>query len=188
MSEANLRIAERFARRSRRGARPDGSPMRGASAWLGLAAGALCAIAVACSSSPKGAMAPSAAPPPGVMPSPGGGRADIDELSRKIDADLAAMGLERPAVPTAACVQPPCDVEALSAVAPPAHTSDPSCRPAGGDVCEDSCRLSDSICDSSGRICRIAAELGGGDAYANEKCASGKASCDAARTKCCGCQ
>jgi hypothetical protein len=149
----------------------------------------LCAIAIACGGA-KSAMAPgSTSAMPSTSPAGAAGpREEIDELSRKIDADLAAMGLERPAAPTAACVQPPCGAESLSAGTRPAHAADPACRPGGGDVCRDSCRLSDSICDSSGRICRLATELGGGDAYANERCASGKASCDAARTKCCGCQ
>jgi hypothetical protein len=160
--------------------------------WLGLAAGVLCAIAIACGGA-KRAMAPgvtSTAMPasPGEPGGLGGPREEIDELARKIDADLATLGLPRPAAPMAACIQPPCGADALSAGTRPGHAADPDCRPGGGDVCGDSCRLSDSICDSSGRICRIATELGGGDAYANEKCASGKASCDAARTKCCGCQ
>jgi hypothetical protein len=151
-------------------------------------AGALCAIAIACGGS-KRAMAPGAAPamttPSVAEPSPA---AEIDALSREIDENLAAMGLERPATPAGACIQPPCAAEALSTGVPPAHAADPSCTPGGGDACRDSCQLSDAICDGSGRICRIAADLGGGDAYANEKCASGKASCGAARTKCCGCQ
>jgi hypothetical protein len=157
--------------------------------WLGLVAGALCAIAIACGGSAKQAMTPGAPAAAEAMPSPpgAGARGDLDELSRKIDADLAAMGLSRPAAPATACIQPPCDVEAMSAGAPATHAADPSCKPGGGDACLDSCRLSDSICDSSGRICRIASELGGADAYANEKCASGKASCDVSRTKCCGC-
>jgi hypothetical protein len=163
--------------------------VRAKSPWLGLLAGALCAIAIACGGSSKYAQSPSvsgAAPPP----APGGvaGRAEIDELSRKIDADLAKLGVERPVTPLDACIRPPCDAEAMSTGARPAHVAEPECRPGAGEVCRDSCQLSDSICDSSGRICRIASELGGGDAYANEKCAGGKASCDAARTKCCGCQ
>jgi hypothetical protein len=161
--------------------------VRSAPPWLGVLAGALCAIAIACGGA-KSAMAP---PPSttagGVPPRAEGPHAEIDELSRQIDANLATMGLARPAPPLDACVQPPCDAQGLSAGARPAHTAEPSCRPGGGDVCRDSCQLSDSICDSSGRICRIASELGGADAYANERCASGKASCDAARTKCCGC-
>ncbi len=165
--------------------------MKTAPWWLGLAAGALCAIAIACGGSAKSSLAPaptSAGRMPVAAGPEAGPRAELDELSRRIDADLAAMGLPRPAAPATACIQPPCDAEAMSAGAAPAHTADPACKPAEGDVCRDSCRLSDSICDSSGRICRIAADLGGADAYANEKCASGKASCDASRTKCCGCQ
>jgi len=162
-------------------------PARLAQPWLGLLAGVLCAIAIACGGA-KSAMAPStAAAPPTAAGGAGSSRQEIDELARKIDADLDAMGIAPPAAPMSACVQPPCGAEALSGAPRPAHTAEPDCRPGGGDVCRDSCRLSDSICDSSGRICRIAGELGGGDAYANEKCASGRASCDAARTKCCGC-
>jgi hypothetical protein len=163
--------------------------VRVASPWLGLVAGALCAIAIACGGAAKHAAAPAA--PEAGMPAAAGPagdpRAELDALSRQIDADLAALGLPRPPVPATACIQPPCDAEAMSAGAAPAHAADPACKPGGGETCRDACRLSDSICDSAGRICRIAADLGGGDAYANEKCASGKASCDASRTRCCGC-
>jgi hypothetical protein len=166
------------------------TPVRVLARWLLLWVGALCAIAVACGgASPKYAAAPpstrEASPS---MPGPADARAQIDGLSREIDDDLAALGLSRPAAPFTACVQPPCGAEALGAGLRPAHSAEPACRPGGAELCHDSCRLSDSICESSGRICRIASDLGGGDAYANEKCAGGKASCDAARAKCCGCQ
>ena len=137
--------------------------MRAVSPWIGLLAGALCAIAVACGGQ-KAAMAPQAT---GAMPvaagpaGPGGGprepREQIDELSRKIDADLASLGLARPPVPATACIQPPCAAEAMSAGTAPMSAEDPACKPGAGEVCRDSCRLSDSICDSAGRICRIAA-------------------------------
>ncbi|HSK05593.1 MAG TPA: hypothetical protein VK932_30305 [Kofleriaceae bacterium] len=163
--------------------------MRVASSWLGLVAGALCAIGIACGGAARYAPAPAA--PEAGMPAAAGpagdARAELDALSRQIDADLAELGLPRPPAPATACIQPPCDAEAMSAGAAPAHTADPACKPGGGETCRDACRLSDSICDSSGRICRIATDLGGGDAYANEKCASGKASCEVSRTKCCGC-
>ena len=166
------------------------TPIRVPARWLLLGVGALCAIAVACGgASSKYAASPStagAASP--AMPGPADARAQIDELSREIDDELAAMGLARPATPLAACVQPPCSAESLGAGVRPAYSAEPACRPGGAELCRDSCRLSDSICESSGRICRIASDLGGGDAYANEKCVSGKASCDAARAKCCGCE
>ena len=161
-------------------------------AALGLVLGALCAVVIACGGA---AMKTSSAPPPVAPgsagmppPMPGPASSEIAELSRKIDADLAAMGLQPPAVPAGACVRPPCGAEALSVTTVRQHADDPSCKPGPSDACHDSCRLSDSICESSGRICKIASDLGGGDAYANEKCAGGKASCDASRGRCCGCQ
>jgi hypothetical protein len=157
--------------------------VRAGGVWLGLCAGALCAIAIACGGSAKSAMAPGQ-----TTAMPRAEIAEIDALSRQIDADLAALGLARPAAPAGACIRPPCGAEALSVAPRPAHTEEPSCRPGAGETCRDTCRLSDSICDSAGRICRIAADLGGDDAYANERCAGGKASCDASRTRCCGCQ
>lgn len=160
-------------------------------ALLGLVLGALCAAAIACG----GAQKSSYAPPGPVMatdaapgPVAAGPRSELDELSRQIDADLATLGLSPQAAPANACIQPPCDAAALSTSGAVSHTGDPSCKPAPSETCQSSCKLSDSICSNAGRICKIAGDLGGADAYANGKCASGKASCDAARGRCCGCQ
>jgi hypothetical protein len=161
-------------------------------AILGLVIGALCAVAIACGGAQK-----SAAPPGPVMAtdaSTGGGpvmpgpQSEVDELSRQIEADLAKLGLQPQAAPPNACVQPPCDAVALSTDAAAQHTDDPSCKPAPSETCQSSCQLSDSICSNSKKICKIAGDLGGGDSYANGKCASGKASCTASRGRCCGCQ
>ncbi|HTE55521.1 MAG TPA: hypothetical protein VK698_31925 [Kofleriaceae bacterium] len=54
------------------------------------------------------------------------------------------------------------------------------------DVCQDICTLKDAVCDNAQSICRIAGELGG-DAWADEKCKSAKASCKEATEKCCEC-
>lgn len=54
------------------------------------------------------------------------------------------------------------------------------------EVCQDTCSLKDAICDNAERICDIAGELGN-DPWANEKCKSGKASCQEATEKCCEC-
>jgi hypothetical protein len=54
-------------------------------------------------------------------------------------------------------------------------------------TCEDVCDLSTAICDNAEAICGIAAELGAQDDYAQEKCASGKASCREAKQRCCNC-
>jgi hypothetical protein len=158
-------------------------------ALLGLALGALCAVAIACGG---GAMK-SAAPPgmasdaAGATPVMAGPRSELDELSRQIDADLAKLGLSPQAAPPDACIQPPCEAAALSTSAAALHADDASCKPAPSEACQSSCKLSDSICSNAGRICKIAGDLGGADAYANGKCASGKASCVASRGRCCGC-
>ena len=54
-------------------------------------------------------------------------------------------------------------------------------------LCQDVCTLADSICDNAENICRLAGELGDDD-WANERCASAKASCADAATRCCDCR
>jgi hypothetical protein len=54
-------------------------------------------------------------------------------------------------------------------------------------ACEDICGLSTAICDNAEAICDLADQLGKQDDYAQEKCASGKASCREAKQKCCNC-
>lgn len=54
-------------------------------------------------------------------------------------------------------------------------------------TCEDICDLSTAICDNAEAICGIAAELGADDSWAQDKCASAKASCKEAKQRCCNC-
>ncbi|MDB4961720.1 MAG: hypothetical protein JWP01_1719 [Myxococcales bacterium] len=54
-------------------------------------------------------------------------------------------------------------------------------------TCSDICSLADAICDNAESICAIADKLGAGDAFAQEKCTSAKASCREAKQRCCGC-
>ena len=54
------------------------------------------------------------------------------------------------------------------------------------ETCQDICTLRDAICDNAQDICRIAGQLEG-DAWADEKCKSAKASCKEATQKCCQC-
>lgn len=148
--------------------------------FLGIAVAGL----VAC-----GAASKSTAPSPAVARTPiAAGPAqdpragEIEKLAAAIDADLAKLQLPRPAPPTAG-------TSAMSAVSEAdivAPSADPACHPGPSDTCEDVCGLGESICKNAKRICEIASELAG-DAWAAEKCASGKASCDAARERCCGC-
>lgn len=114
---------------------------------------------------------------------PGDPRNEIDRLSQEIDAQLANSGVATmtPAAceATHACTAQPYDVTP--------RVEDSTCKPATTDVCTQSCTLSDSVCDNAGKICNIATQLGGADAYANAKCQSGNDACKRTREKCCGC-
>lgn len=154
-------------------------------AMFALLLGGWCVVALACA----GGASKSASSAPVAMPgstSHDGTHARIAELDQEIDAELAKLELKRPDVPPNACVQPPCGAEPLAA--PPNPTAAATCRPGPSDRCKDSCKLSDSICENAAKICELATLLGGNDAYANGKCASGKASCDVAGQSCCSCQ
>ena len=63
------------------------------------------------------------------------------------------------------------------------------CTPATApsQTCGDVCRLADRICDNAESICELAGKLPG-DAWAAGKCDTGKAACEKARTRCCGCR
>ena len=145
---------------------------------LGLSFG----VVVACGGS-KAAMrstAPQAAMPGEIPAAPGGDpRAQITQLDAQITADLEKLQLPRPMTP------PVTSPEAMSAGGVQA-TNDPTCKAPSTETCTDSCKLADSICENAGRICGLASELGD-DAWANEKCSSGTASCEAARKRCCDC-
>ena len=159
-------------------------------AVLGLALGAACAALIACGAASKSAAPAQTMPSPqatGAEPA-GDARAQIEVLDRAISADLDKLQLERPPLPPTACIQPPCDTQPMAAAASrPPLQADPTCTPGQSDVCKYTCTLGDSICDNAGKICSIAKDLGGNDAWANEKCASGIESCNAARERCCGC-
>ncbi len=55
------------------------------------------------------------------------------------------------------------------------------------EKCNDVCSLADAICDNADQICILADELGKDDQWAQEKCASAKASCRDAKKLCCKC-
>jgi hypothetical protein len=131
---------------------------------------------VACGGARQTAPAPAAGEPS--VPLAGETHAAIEALDAQIAADLDKLGIVRPPPPLGAAPFAVSDIVKPSA--------DPTCTAGTSDTCKDTCTLADSICDNAGRICEIAGELVG-DAWAAEKCASGKASCDAARERCCGC-
>ncbi|HVK82789.1 MAG TPA: hypothetical protein VM513_01715 [Kofleriaceae bacterium] len=153
----------------------------------GLLLGAACAIVVACGGAKKAAMAPAtmpAAASPSGMQSPE--REELERLDREIEQQLGQLGLatsEPPACAMGGCPGPTAE-QMSTGLTPP--SSDPTCKPAPSELCQSSCKFSDSICTNAKRICEIADDLGN-DAYANEKCARGTESCTKSRAKCCGC-
>lgn len=98
---------------------------------------------------------------------------EIAALDAQLTADRDRLGLDAPTAD---------DLGAASAMATAANT----CTPDGSQACTDVCTLATSICDNATRICDLAAELPG-DAWASERCDSGKATCAKAATRCCDC-
>lgn len=150
----------------------------------GLALGTTCAIVIACGGAQKQSVGAMHAAPPTAMSSP---RDEIAKLDQEIEQQLAQLGLPTSQPPT--CAEGGCSgptVQQLSTgIQPP--SSDPTCKPSQSEQCQSSCTFSDSICTNAKRICVLADELGGNDAFANEKCARGTESCTKSREKCCGC-
>ena len=140
---------------------------------LGLALGGF----VACGGSRAGlksGAAPATSMPGGDSAPEADPRGQITQLDAQITADLEKLKMPRSTAP------PSISAEAMSA------GRVPTCQVPASPTCSDSCKLADSICDNAGRICNLAGQLGN-DPWANEKCSSGTASCEAARKRCCDC-
>ena len=54
-------------------------------------------------------------------------------------------------------------------------------------LCQEVCKLADSICDNAENICRLAGELGN-DAWANERCQQATTACGESSERCCACR
>ena len=102
-------------------------------------------------------------------------REEIQALDREIEAQLTSMGV-RPSPPPPCVASASCAQVIPQALAIKPAAEDPTCKPAPSDSCKDSCTLSDTICKSADRICVLAQQLGGADAYANETCSRGNES------------
>lgn len=100
-------------------------------------------------------------------------RAEITALDEALTADRDRLGLDAPTVD---------DLGAAAAMTAAANT----CAPDGSQACSDVCTLATSICDNATRICDLAAQLPG-DAWASERCTTGKATCAKAAARCCDC-
>ena len=147
---------------------PPRSPLTAIAALL---CGVIAGVAIAACG---GTQARKQAPPD----APGGGRLhdDLRALDGQITTDLATLGLT-----------PPSEfelTEMMVAHAVPALPEDAAaaaCEPPPvGDGCTDVCTVGDAICKNARQICELADQLAG-DAWAAQRCASGKASCERAR-------
>jgi hypothetical protein len=162
------------------------SPLKETLGALGV--GVAIAAIVACGGAKSTGMAPvTASPdsPPGGATDP---RARITTLDKTITDEFAKLelGLRPEAPPSMAadlCPTPPCTTAEPLAVKP---SDDPKCLKGESQTCKDTCVIADAICGAATTICEIAESMKN-DAWAIEKCASGNASCEKSRGKCCGC-
>lgn len=136
------------------------------------ALGAALAISavVACAA---GRPAPQTSAPGNPLPPLGEVRQQITALDAQLTAERDRLGV---AAPTAD------ELGAASAMTTAVNT----CTPDGSQACTDVCTLATSICDNATKICDLAAQLPG-DAWASERCDSGKATCATASARCCDC-
>jgi hypothetical protein len=146
---------------------------------LGVVAGALCALVIACAAGQKSAGAP---PPTAVAPSAEMGRrspehVQIDQYEREINDARQKMGLGPQPIPVP--MGPPSPQ--------PAEMSTMECHPAASETCSNSCTFKDSICTNATKICDLAKQLPN-DAWASDKCNAGTASCKEATERCCACR
>jgi len=155
---------------------------------VGVVVGGALALAIACGGAAKSGVTSKPGPPPtGVDGGITDPRAELDRLDQEITSQMQQLTEPRPAPAADLCVTN-CGRQPMAGAAQKAiEPADPTCKPAKTETCTESCNLKSSICDNASRICTIAADLGGNDAYANEKCNRGLASCEAAKKRCCSC-
>jgi hypothetical protein len=145
--------------------------------------GACCIVGLACA----GGRSKAAAPPTAQDAHAGAGQPaaheQIEALDRQISDELARAQVTPPLAAT--CAGPACAVAMTQPFATPV-TTDAACHPARSERCGDACTLSTSICGNQQKICDLARQLEGDDWAAN-KCATARASCQAAHDNCCSC-
>lgn len=155
---------------------------------VGIVLGAVIAFTLSCASNTK-SQAPMAPSPAGAEPqmtaSATTPRDQIARLDAAITADMEKLGTPRPVAPPLTCVGDACSEQMTSLGATAAAPA--TCPQPASATCSDVCKLKDSICTNATSICRLATEIGGTDATANDKCNQGNASCEAAKQRCCGC-
>jgi hypothetical protein len=149
---------------------------------------ALCCIVLgSCAASPKRGGAPMPEPAReaattggAAPPMPGSKQDEINQLEQEINVSRLKLALAEPSDSDFPDTRP------VPMGTMPVEQS-PSCKPhAKNDTCDTSCTLSNSICTNADKICRIAIDLD--DDWSRGKCAKANKTCEASKTKCCGCQ
>ncbi len=160
---------------------------------VGILLGSLLALVIGCAakSAPRSTAAPTATaaeqpPEPAAVGGSATPQSEIKLLDEQISDDMAKLSLTRPTAQPMTCTGADCKQQLSGAAVAAEEPSPPTCKPKG-DTCTQACTIKDSICKNATRICQLAIDLGGNDAYANDKCSSGNASCEAAKQRCCGC-
>lgn len=156
----------------------------------GIVLGSLFAFVIGCAAKSARPQAVSAPAMTGAEPSAAGAstpESEIKLLDEQISDDMAKLSLARPPAPPLACTGADCTQQLSGAAVAAAQPQPPECKPGKSETCSQACTIKDSICKNAARICQLAIDLGGNDAYANDKCSSGNASCEAAKQRCCGC-
>jgi hypothetical protein len=115
------------------------------------------------------------APPPPVAGTSNDPHQQIQELAQQIDAESTQLGL----VHDLGIAQDGNTKETPFAVR--------QCTPGPSAVCQDVCRLDDSICSNAKKICDLSDQLPNDD-WARHQCHNAQTACEASHDKCCGCQ
>ncbi|HSD86743.1 MAG TPA: hypothetical protein VLB44_04485 [Kofleriaceae bacterium] len=122
-------------------------------------------------------------PPPiaqGGSPDMASVKGQLDGLYAKVEQERQSLQLAEPQIeagtaPVAMATEPM-----------PTSTTDKTCKPAPSETCTSSCKLSDSICTNTDKICKLAGELAGDDDAA-AKCTKATKTCKSSHEKCCSC-
>lgn len=147
-----------------------------------LIAAGLCMVVVAACASSK--MAARSAPQQ--APTMAGGSSDnaspkqqLDDLYAQVEQERQSMQLAEPQIESGSAATP-------MTAEPTPRSTDKTCKPAPSETCTSSCKLSDSICGNTDKICKLAGELAG-DQDAADKCTKATKTCKTSHEKCCGC-
>jgi hypothetical protein len=142
---------------------------------------AACAMGGAKQSARAPSTMESGAPPQSMQTAPdrASPKEELDYLFAQVEQQRVAMQLGEPQI------EPGSQATPMTTPMPTSKT-DPTCKKAASETCQTSCTLSDSICENTDKICKLAADLQPDD-DASTKCAKATKTCKSSHEKCCSC-